>query len=441
MLFSRLAVPLCFALAGGARGDVPAADPVLYRYAGPSEGEPRGVLADGATGRIAALQRAVNLALMACGEGEGIEADGMFGRRTQRAVARAAACPAIRAQLPEGSAAGEGAATEALWALLLPGLPPPDAAARARALLLAFEGTDITRPAMWNFCQNNRTLYDATAEDPVCYSNDPASYLTWGPHGATAGHGHEILSILGRLDLLDPLLVDEAFGDEAAAVRRMGDLRIEPSDDDELRRYLCGVYADPDRRLAWSEGFARLGARPVVRAVYEAVYTSASFDGGKMRTFVNAWRDAGLQPTEIDYAFFADRAAHTRVRNVEVRRLLRRVLAALPDSPTPAQVRRGYARVARVTNASQRVARLGRDVAFYVDELEGVLTRAERHAWESRGARRASAAGLSDARPAPELRIGPPDPWRATGLRPLTRDEAALCPAPVLNPRPPPARR
>ena len=441
MLLARLAVPLCLALASGAWGDVPAGDTVLYRYSGPAEGEPQGVLADGTTGRIAALQRAVNLALLACGEGEGIEADGMFGRRTQRAVAQAAACPAIRALLPEGSAASEGAATEALWTLLLPGLPPPDAATRARALLLAFEGTDITRPAMWNFCQNNRTLYDATGENPVCYTNDPASYLTWGPHGATAGHGHEILSILGRLDALDPLLLGEAFGEEAVSVRRMADLRIEPGDDGELRRYLCGVYADPARRAAWSEGFARLGARPSVRAVYDAVYASATFDGGKIRTFVNAWRDAGLQPTEIDYAFFADRAAHTRVRNVEVRRLLRRVLAALPANPAPALVRRGYARAARVTNASQRGARLGRDVAFYVDALEGVLTRSERHAWEGRGARRASAAGLSDARPAPALRVGPPDSWRATGLRPLTRDEAALCPAPVLHPRLPPARR
>lgn len=441
MFLVRLAVLSCLALASAARADAPPGDPVLYRYTGPAEGEPRGVVADGATGRIAALQRAVNLALLACDGGEAIEVDGRFGRRTQRAVAEAAACPAIGARLPEGSPATEGAVTEALWSLLLPGLPPPDAVTRSRALLLAFEGTDITEPAQWNFCQNNRETYDARAADPRCYTNDPASYLTWGPHGATAGYGHEILSILARLDLIDPMLIDEAFGDEAAAVRRLSDLRIEADDDSELQLYLCGVYVDPARRLAWAEGFGRLGARPAVRAVYDAVYASASFDGGKIRTFVNAWRDAGLAPTEIDYAFFADRAAHTRVRNVEVRRLLRRVLAALPEHPSPAQVRRGYARAARVTNASQRRARLGRDVTFYVDALENVLTRAERHAWESRGARRASAAGLSDARPAPPLRVGPRDPWRATGLRPLTRDEAALCPAPVRHPRMPPARR
>ncbi|MCB1391480.1 MAG: hypothetical protein KDK12_20420 [Rhodobacteraceae bacterium] len=440
MVLIRAAMVLALALGSGARADEAGEDPVLYRYTGTPGARPSGVLVDGADGRIAALQQAVNLVLLACGFEGGIDADGMFGRQTQRAIRQVASCPPIAARLPAGSAARDGAVTHALWAVLLPGQPVPDARTRSRALLLAFEGTDITAGAVWNFCQNNRTLYDPGADDPTCYSNDPASYLTWGPNGATAGHGHEILSILARIEALDPGLLDADFGSEAPAVRRMLDLRIEFGDDSELQRYLCGIYVDFPRRSQWSAGFARLGQRTEVQALYRAVYDSATFDGGKMRTFVEAWRDAGLEPTEIDHAFFADRAAHTRVRNVEVRRLLRRVMAALPADPHPALVRRGFARAARVSNPAQRSARLGRDVTFYIDALEDRLTRAERHAWEARGGRRAEAVGLSDERPAPEVRVGPRDPFRATGLRPLTPAEAAQCPAPVLNPRRPPAR-
>ncbi len=418
----------------------PSGDALLFRYSGPSVGRPSGVLGDGETGFIAALQRAVNLVLLACAPPgadpmDPVEVDGRLGRHTRDAIARAAACPPIAARLPEDSGARRGEITRALWDLLLPGQPPPDARQRGRALLLAFEGTDFTDRAEWNFCQNNRQIYDPTADDPTCYTGDPRSYLTWGPNGATAGHGHEILAILARIDRLDPALLDAAFGDEVAAVRRMAHLRIPRGEDGELRRYLCGIYVDLPRRRAWSAGFAALGARPEVRAIYRALYDSASFDGGKIVTFLNAWRDAGLAPTEIDFAFFTDRSAHTRVRNLEVRRLLRQVLAA--GASSPAEIRRGYARLARVTNISQRGPRLGRDVAFYVDALGPSLTREERRHWVRQGARRAFAAGLSDARPAPDFTAGPRDDWQATGQQPLTAEERALCPAPVLNPRPP----
>ncbi|MCW1931715.1 hypothetical protein [Pararhodobacter zhoushanensis] len=434
----RVALAAVFGVLSALRAgaDVPVEDPVLYRHTGPDTGRPAGVLADGRTGAIADFQHAVNLILLACGEDLRLEPDGRFGVQTRTAIALAATCPPIAARLPEGSAAHEGAITQAFWELLLPDRPVPDARTRARALLLAFEGTEIASPAEWNFCQNNSEIYDPLAEDPTCYTNDRASYLTWGPNGATAGHGHEILAILARVERLDRALVDTAFGAEAGALRRMFDLQITPESDDELRRYLCGIYVDFPRRQAWSQGFAALGSRAEVRAIYAALYESASFDGGKIRTFMDAWRDAGLEPTEIDFAFFADRAAHTRVRNVEVRRILRRVLSA-GDALTPAEIRRRFSRLARVSNLSQRGPRLGRDVAFFVDAFEPVLSRAERHNWRSRGARRAAAAGLSDERPAPPFVAGPRDDWQATGLRPLTPDEAALCPAPVLNPRRP----
>ncbi|WP_068303360.1 hypothetical protein [Pararhodobacter sp. CCB-MM2] len=411
----------------------PPPDPVLYQYTGPMDGEAEGVLVDGRSGHIARFQHALNVALMACGlEGE-IGTDGMFGPRTRAAITRLAGCAPFDQRLTPDSPAREGAITEGLWQLLVPGEAPPDALARTRAILLAFEGTDITRGAQWNFCQNNIEIYDPEAEDPTCYTNDRFSYLTWGPNGATAGHGREILAILHRTELLDPTLLDAAFDDEAEAVRRLFDLRLPAGDDSEMRQYLCGIYVDLPRRRQWTRGFARLGERPEVRAIYTGVYRSASYDGGKIRTFLRAWRDAGLEPTEIDLAFFIDRAAHTSVRNIEVRRLLRQVLAR-GSGLTPAQIRRGFSRLARVANATQQGPRQGRDVAFYVDALEPVLTAPERRNWERSGARRASALGLSDDRPAPEIRIGPRDAWQATGLRPLTHAEADLCPAPVLNP-------
>ncbi len=415
----------------------PPPDPVLYAYSGPEQGEVEGILIDGARGHIATFQHALNVALLGCDAGIGIDPDGMFGPRTRQAIRRLAECEGIAARLPENSAARDGAITQALWSLLVPMQPPPGPRARARALLLSFEGTDITEPARWNFCQNNRETYDPRAEDPTCLTNDRWSYLTWGPNGATAGHGREILAILARVERFDADLIDRAFATEADAVRRMFDLSLPLGDDSELRRYLCGVYADPERREYWAQGFADLGRSPEVRSIYRRLYDSASFDGGKIRTFLEAWRHAGLEPTEVDFAFFSDRAAHTAVRNVEIRRILRRIMARGGAEMTPAQIRRAFARQALVSNRSQRGPRMGRDVTYYIDALDDSLTRAERLNWERVGARRASAVGLSDARPAPDLRVGPPDRWRARGTRPLTEAEASSCPAPILNPRAP----
>lgn len=433
MFKTRLLAAVLISFAGAARAQEAASDPVLYQYPGPAEGEAAGVLVDGASGPVARFQHALNVALMLCGAETEIVPDGMFGPRTRAAIARAAECPGLTERLGADSPARAGAITEGLWRLLLPGEAPPGPATRIRALLLAFEGTDITAPAQWNFCQNNTEIYDPEAEDPTCYTNDRYSYLTWGPNGATAGHGREILAILRRSDALDPGLMDLAFGTEAPAVRRLFDLSLPPGDDSEMRRYLCGIYVDLPRRRQWSAGFAELGRRPEVRAIYANVYASESYDGGKIRTFLEAWRDAGLEPTEIDLAFFTDRAAHTRVRNIEVRRILRQVLARAAEQ-TPAQIRRGYSRLARVSNGSQQEARRGRDAAFFVDAPEITLSPAERSGWERTGSRRASSVGLSDARPAPPVRILPPDRSSATGLQPLTHAEAALCPAPVLHP-------
>jgi len=104
--------------------------------------------------------------------------------------------------------------------------------------MLTYEATDYTRME-WNFCQS-RPVYNPANGNPVCFSNDPRSYLTWGPNGATAGGGREVQPIIQAVDATAPALINESFGTEAGAVRRVLQMR----DRDAARSlgtYLCGV--------------------------------------------------------------------------------------------------------------------------------------------------------------------------------------------------------
>ncbi len=154
---------------------------------------------------------------------------------------------------------------------------------------------------------------------------------------------------------------------------------------------MWGLGLDP-RRQAWRDGFERLGEYADVRDTYDAVYRSQTFDGGKIATFDRAYRARGLTPSEVDYAFFKDRAAHTSDSYAPI-------AAAIANEASAGvehwRVRRAIALAVRP--ARQRADRLGRDVAFYVDGL-GVpnLTPEELSAWALRGRRQASDVGLSD---------------------------------------------
>jgi hypothetical protein len=341
-----------------------------------------------------------------------------------------AQCPAIAPKLAGDNDARSGALTEKYWDALT-GEPAPSVDDRSRTLMLTYEATDYTRME-WNYCQS-KPLYNPAGGQPLCFSNDPKSYLTWGPNGATAGGGREVQLILHAIDLATPALIDENFGDEASAVRKM--FRMPDRDDARtLETYLCGIWADTARRARWKAGFDTLGRVPFVRTKFDGFYRSASLDGGKIATFYRAYTANNLVPTEIDYAFFKDRAAHTSPAFEPIKQAIAALVTTQPAA-TRWKVRQAIA--LRVRPSSQRADRLGRDVAFYIDGAGSALGQEELTAWQARGKLRASDAGLSDAR---NQATFTPEPAIDTGIAApasLTDAERAACPRAVLDTRRP----
>ena len=394
---------------------------ILYRY---DDGE---ILFDGMFGPVIEAQRAINRALTSC-RMTLIVPDGKFGTDTRDALVRLASCPAYVARLGDDAEARAGALTVAAWRALLAS-DPPSLDQRARTMMLTQEATDYTK-AEWNFCQNE-PAYDPPKQ-AICYSDDRHSYLTWGPNGATAGNSREIQLILGSIDAEDPAPIRDAFGDEADSLRRMFHI---PDEERALETYLCGIWADPDRRAAWRTGFERIGEVASVRARFDLYYRSVTLDGGKIATFFQAYRASGIEPTEIDYAFFKDRAAHMTVHYAPLHAVLADFLQRNPGAPHW-RIRQAIALGVRPSN--QREDRLGRDVAFYVDGAGGSLSDEESLAWSERNSLRASNFGLSDARSGGTFEAGPELSESIADPAEITPAERAACPQAVLDAQPPP---
>ena len=386
-------------------------------------------LFDGKFGKLAEAQAAIGAALVRCGR-TSIAVDGNFGNGTALAVKALVACPEIRPHIPPNSAAHQGAITESLWKAILPNSAVPSVEERSQTLVLTYEATDYDR-LEWNFCQN-KPLWSPQNPSMPCFTNDPKSYITWGPRGATAGHGREVQWILWRVDQRDVSIVDTAFGPDASTVRQLIALN-----DSSARRLLCSIYADEQRRNSWTRAFQTLGKSPLVRSMYDLHYLSRQSDGAKMATFYRLYDKLGIRPTEVDYAFFLDRATHSSPPS-DVDGAARKIQGWLEEkriTQTPGNVRRAIA--ARFPTASQTKDRLGRDVAFFIDAVgEAQLTQAERQAWRSRGQLSAENVGLSDERGGPDLNAGPPvtGPSFSESLEP-----SPDCPQSVLNPRRPPS--
>lgn len=432
---SRL-LALAFAVAAFAPS-ASADDAVLYQYRA-------GMIRDGASGAVAQLQAAMNPALAACGIDKVLQPDGAFGPGTRSAITQLSECEAVSARLEPDSPARSGAITAELWQALLPDTPVPDVDTRAAALKLTFEATDYDRME-WNYCQSS-PRYNPEGGQPVCYSNDRASYITWGPNGATAGHGREVQAILNAFLAAKPETsgaeLDAAFGSEAPAVRRMLELNGANANS-PLEIYLCGVWMDPARRAAWKAGFKTFGKIPAVEEIYRDVYQSQSFDGGKIATFYKVWTspEFALPVTEIDHAFFVDRSAQMSISAPALTSALRTLKAERGEAwpPSPADVRRHIALNVRASNKAVIADRLGRDLAFYAAQIGAdALTEEERSA-EKRGKPNADDLGLSDARVMPAFSPTPtlPHPMPAGTVTP---DEAAMCPVAVLAPQLPPKK-
>jgi hypothetical protein len=400
---------------------------ILYRFN-------QGTLFDGGFGPIAKVQAKVSAALSRCGKPGLPSPDGKFGPGLRTALVTLATCPEFSAAVAADNDARAGALTQTFWTALM-GEPAPSVDDRARTLMLTYEATDYTRME-WNYCQS-RPLYNPPAGNTVCYSNDPRSYLTWGPNGATGGGGRDVQLILQAVDAASPALVDQSFGSEANAVRRMFKM---PNGDPSrsLETYLCGIWIDGSRRAAWKSGFQAIGKEPSVRTTFDKFYKSASLDGGKIAGFIDAYAAYGLTPTEIDYAFFKDRAAHMSLTPRPIRQAIETVP---PAERTSARWKVRRAIALNVRPGAQVEDRLGRDVAFYLDGAGNALSREESSAWQARGRLRASDAGLSDSRNAPAFRPEPAIDTRINSPASLTDAERTACPAAVLATQRPPRRR
>jgi hypothetical protein len=397
---------------------------VLYRF---TEEQ----LFDGKFGPVATVQQRVKDALQTCGRETALTADGKFGPRTRDSLSELANCTDVSHALSDDAEARSGAITDRYWHVLVGDLAP-DVDARARTIMLTFEATDYV-DMEWNFCQSS-PLYDPAHGHALCFSNDPHSYLTWGPNGATAGGGREVQLILQAVDAVAPNLIDHAFGAEANALRKIFHL-VDHDHKRTLETYLCGVWADRNRRQVWKNGFMQIGAEPLVRKTFDDFYKSSSLDGGKISAFFTAYKANDLMPTEIDYAFFKDRAAQTSVSLEPIKSAVSEILDGEPNAPRW-KIRRAIALQVRPTG-SQREDRLGRDVAFYIDGAGGTLSNEELKAWQTRGPLRASDVGLSDQRNAPSFEPGPPIQNSVPTPIELSQAEKAACPEAVLDTRPP----
>ena len=407
------------------------AENILYEYDG-------WLIRGGKYGPIMNFQVAASAYLKTCNSQTSLSPDGIFGNDTKKAIIALTSCNSIQQKLPTNSLAYKGILTDSLWEIILPDLVVPSADQRARSVKLTFEATDYDK-MQWNYCQN-KPFYHPDSGVTQCKSNDKRSYITWGPNGATAGHGREVQMIISTfLDNKNPdrlALLQQAFLGESDAVLRMLDMNKPNSDkiNGALETYLCSVWTDKKRRIAWQQGFNRLGDIHEVRQTYNDVYHSRSFDGGKIKSFYDVWQDPefALAVTELDHAFFVDRSAHMGIIKKDMFKEMQRLKEKhIQQWPLPAaQIRRHIA--LQVIPPNQRKDRMGRDVAFYIDGIGFENIEAiEQNNWRERGKIKAGNVGLGDKKlmpayiPGEHIKFPMPDGQTNSN---------ETCPAEVLNP-------
>ena len=325
--------------------------------------------------------------------------DGIVGAKTRQAIIDLQPClnSAVRAAV---GAESYGAITTGLWRLLMPSqIAPPDAIERANHLTFALEGTDYD-VIQFNFCQspNPRSGKRFLEGDPYCFTNDPRAYLTWGPRGATAGAGAEIQQILFAAERANPGLLRDVFGPFTEDMHRLA-----LGNNDAAFDVLCAIWVNDRERADFTRRFAAYGARPEVQAAYHRVYDAANADGGKIARFFKLYKSIKSvikrDPTEIDLAFFIDRATHGSVPPGDISKLvdqMTKFVTRTRNLPSPGNLRKQLA--AWLPSHHKYNDRLARDAIFLVDDPEVVVSDAHRRMWLQRSGLKASDFGLSDQR-------------------------------------------
>ena len=370
-------------------------DQVLYRF------ENR-ALTLGRYGSVSGFQRKLFVEAARCKKGPVAvygKADGIVGAKTRQAIVDLQPClnSAVRAAV---GAEQYGAITVGLWRLLMPAdISPPGAIERANQLTFALEGTDYD-VIQFNFCQskNPRSGKRFLEGDPYCHTNDPRAYLTWGPRGATAGAGAEIQQIIFASERANPGLLQSVFGPLTEDMHRLA-----LGNNDAAFDILCSIWIDDAQREDFKRRFADYGAREEVQRAYRQVYDAANADGGKIARFFKLYgalrpiikRD----PTEIDLAFFIDRATHGSVPPGDISQLVDRMTSFATRTrnlPSPGELRKQLA--AWLPTHHKYNDRLARDAIFLIDDPDVILSDAHRRMWQQRSGLKASDFGLSDQR-------------------------------------------
>ncbi len=311
---------------------------------------------------------------------------GRIGAETRQAIQRALKCPAADG-VPHGSRAAEGVITEQLWRAIMGGEPIPSTQDRALSMVLSFEATDFGDPPEWNLCQDGSK--SGPAGNLICFNeSDPCSYLTWGPRGATAGVGREIQFVLWKLAKQKPDLLRQVFGSEYVNLERFFRLKSGIGDRCEgpipLKIFMCAIWRSASRRAVWDAALARLGEDPETRRLYSGLYAANEFDGGKLRDFHALWKELGLTPSEVDNAFFLDRATHLGgppdATEATISKLASCMKNEMGSVSQNGSARRCLARMQK--HETQPEYRMGRDVAYYLNSYkEGALDEREVRAW------------------------------------------------------------
>ncbi len=389
---------------------MPAKEDPLYVL--PDKTIGRFTIRDGKFGKIAQLQQAIKLRLTEVDPklGDAFVVDGIVGKGTAAAIRMLISRPNSGLRVPDPNS--DLQVTQEIWRFFMGESEPPSVEERIETWVLTYEATPFERVAEWNFCQRNG---NRTRRLPPCQTNDD-SLLTWGPRGATAAAGREVQAVILELERANPNLVEHAFGNQYDSLKRSLALssvpptRVPPvgryraiDNVSDLELYLCPIWLDENRSRQWAQAFSTLGSQKQTQDIYMRLYRSLSFDGSKMRQFFTLYAKLGVEPSELDFAFFTDRSTHTGgIANlVSAETAVRSKLGVGPWKNW--QVRQAISQQFRA--GTQITDRLGRDVAFYIDGVGAKgLSVEELAAWKSRSVGLSGLTfGLSDSRPSPKL--------------------------------------
>lgn len=427
----------------------PARDAVLVNPA-------RYAIKVGRYSRLAEFQAALSHAVGECADkaaphgASTPEQIGLFTASTAGAIRSLTHCAVLK-DLPANSAARRGQLTAAVWRAVMGKAAPPSVEERARSMILSFEATDFGDPPEWNLCQDGtRAQFGPSHRNRGSFrcfnASDPCSYMTWGPRGATAGSGREVQYVLWMAGRKDPEALRQAFGSEYANVRRFIDLKGSETEDcrdpSAVKRFICAVWVDDQRRRTWEKALAVLGQSTTVRQAYDDLYSFLEFDGEKLNDYYKLWAAIGLEPTEIDYAFFLDRITHLGGPPGPIKdaaHALNTCIATERGQLTRnAAARRCLSHIQ--PHKTQARLRLARDVGYYLDGyVEGAISSREIDAWGGYVPLSAEFNfALSDAvhHPVPpSASVATLGPDRPIGTRlDVTPEEVQACPAQVLSP-------